>query len=82
VTSLSGKPIPDAQIHVKSLTNFREPMYVLSTGGEGAFRIGGVPSGRYGVWVELPGKGGDPERAEREVEVGSGETACEFSVSP
>ena len=82
VTSLSGKPIPDARVNVKSLTSFLEGTYLLFTDGDGVFRIGGVPPGRYGVDVELPGKGAEPERAGREVEVGSGETACDFSLSP
>jgi RNA polymerase sigma-70 factor (ECF subfamily) len=82
VTSLSGKPVPDARVNVKSITNFQVPCYVLSTDSDGTFRIGGVPPGRYRVEVELPGEGAAPEGAEKEVEVGSGETACEFSLSP
>ena len=82
VTARGGKPIPEAKVYVKSLTNWREPMHLLAVDGEGAFRIGGVPPGPYDVRVELPGKGADgSEVARKKVEVGSGEVICDFSLN-
>jgi hypothetical protein len=83
VTARGGKPIPGAKVCVKSLTDYREPMYLLAVDDEGAFRIGGVSPGPYDVGVELPGKGADlPEGARKKVDVDSGEVICNFSLDP
>ncbi len=83
VTTRGGKPIPGAKIQVKSLANSREPTYVLAVDDGGAFRIGGVPAGPYGVHLELPGRGADlPEEVLREVEVGADEITCDFFLDP
>jgi RNA polymerase sigma factor (sigma-70 family) len=83
VIARGGNPIPGARVYVKSLTDFREPMCLLAVDNEGAFRIGGVSPGPYDVRVELPGKGADlPEKSRKKVEVGSGETICDFSLDP
>ena len=81
MTGPGGKPISSAWVHVKSLADWREPGYLLAVDGEGTFRLGGVPPGPYQVGVELPEQSADlPEGARKEVEVGSGETACDFSL--
>ncbi|UCD47603.1 MAG: carboxypeptidase regulatory-like domain-containing protein, partial [Deltaproteobacteria bacterium] len=83
VTTRGGKPIPGALVHAKSLTNWREPRYVMAVDDGGAFHIGGVPAGPYDLLVELPGRRADlPEGARKQIEVGSDETICNFFLDP